>query len=165
MIFKRMDYNMKYDFSKEKLAKVWTEKYGSPTEAIFAITGTKIVSDTVEDLYAEYTGGEKLNKEGYDCLHPDGTKDEIKSTGKILKCGSLRINGLRGKEGKCDNIVIVDCVNNRTSIIPSVVFFAESKFYYSKDAGAHMFYWSGTYNENDRIQQKNTQLFLEYEVK
>ena len=152
----------KFDFSEEKLTQVWTEKYGSVVKAIFAKSGTKLVSDTVEDLYGEYTGSVPVNAKGYDNIHPDGTKDEIKSTSTILSNGSMRIGGLRGKADLCDNLVIVDCANNRTSIIPSAVFFTEGKFYHSRDA--HMFLWSGTYNENDTIQQKNTALFLKYEV-
>jgi len=153
---------MKYDFGEEVLEKHVQENYGTWRNAIRIKSGTKLMSDMTEILYAEYTGGIVMNAEGYDVLIDDEVKDELKSTDKMQAGRHLRIAGLKGKEGKCDNIVIIDLINNRTSRIPSEVFFAEAKIY--KSANHHEFRWSADY-ETGTVAKASTQLFLKYEVK
>jgi hypothetical protein len=157
---------MNFDFREKVLEDYWVETYGSVTKAIFK-KGNKLVSDTIEELYAEYTGGVVMNATGYDILIDDEIRDEIKSTMSILRNGNMRIGGLSHKEGKCDYIVIIDLIHNRTFRIPADIFFSEADQTISttKTSTSHEFYWSGSYNKNDNLKPENTNFLLKYEVK
>ena len=115
--------NTTFDFSEKVLEAYWIEKYGSVVKAVLK-KQNKLISDTVEELYALYTNGIVRNKTGYDVELPNGILDEIKYTASIQGKSTLRVQGLATKEGKCDNIVIIDGINNRTFRVPTHIFFA-----------------------------------------
>jgi hypothetical protein len=153
--------NTTFDFSEKVLEAYWIEKYGSVVKAVLK-KQNKLISDTVEELYALYTNGIVRNKTGYDVELPNGILDEIKYTASIQGKSTLRVQGLATKEGKCDNIVIIDGINNRTFRVPTHIFFAFANLTISKDKVE--FHWSVSYNKNDDVKPENTELLLQYEV-
>jgi hypothetical protein len=92
-----------------------------------------------------------------------GDRIEVKSA-VIQTDGSCIAYSLGGKEKYCDFVALVDMTRQeddiRISIIPADVFFTYGAFNGKKER----FGWSGSYNKNDRIRVKNTEMFLEYEV-
>ena len=92
-----------------------------------------------------------------------GDRIEVKSA-VIQSDGSCIAYSLSGKEKHCDFVALVDMTRQqdeiRISIIPTDVFFTYGAFNGNKER----FGWSGSFNKNDRIRVKNTEMFLEYEV-
>lgn len=157
--------NTTFDFSEKVLEAYWIEKYGSVVKAVLK-KQNKLISDTVEELYALYTNGIVRNKTGFDVERPNSILDELKYTGSVQGKTGLRVGGLTNKEGKSDNIVIIDGVNNRTFRIPNHIFFAFAQLTVSKTQTSTTteFHWSVSYNENDDRKPENTKLLLQYEV-
>src|SRR6056300_780875 len=102
-----------YDFSEAVLETYWIKKYGSVVKAVLK-KQNKLISDSIEELYALYTNGIVRNAIGFDIERPNNILDELKYTGSIQGKSVLRVGGLTNKEGKSNNIVIIDGVNNRT---------------------------------------------------
>lgn len=157
--------NTTFDFSEKVLEAYWIEKYGSAVKAVLT-KQNKLISDTVEELYALYTNGIVRNAIGFDIERPNNILDELKYTGSVQGKSVLRVGGLTNKEGKSDNIVIIDGVNNRTFRIPNHIFFAFAQLTVSKTKTSTTteFHWSVSYNENDNVKPENTKLLLQYEV-
>lgn len=156
---------MYYDFSEAVLESHWIEKYGSVVKAVLK-KQNKLISDTIEELYALYTNGIVRNAIGYDIERPNNILDELKYTGSVQGKSALRVGGLTNKEGKSDNIVIIDGVNNRTFRIPTHIFFAFAELTVSKTntSTTTEFHWSVSYNKSDKVKQENTKFLLQYEV-
>tara|TARA_X000001316_G_C920407_1_gene34599 strand:+ start:940 stop:1425 length:486 start_codon:yes stop_codon:yes gene_type:complete len=154
-----------YDFSETTLESYWIEKYGSVVKAVIK-KQNKLISDTVEELYAFYTNGIVRNAIGFDVERPNKILDELKYTGTVQGKSALRVGGLTNKEGKSDNIVIIDGVNNRTFRIPNHIFFnfAHLTISKTKTSTTTEFHWSVSYNKNDKVKRENTELLLQYEV-
>ena len=154
-----------YDFSESVLGDYWIEKYGSAVKAVLK-KQNKLVSDTIEELYALYTNGIVRNAIGFDVERPNNIFDELKYTGSVQGKSALRVGGLTNKEGKSDNIVIIDGINNRTFRIPTHIFFAFAELTISKTRTSTTteFHWSVSYNKNDNVKKENTKLLLQYEV-
>ena len=154
-----------YDFSETVLESYWIEQYGSVVKAILK-KQNKLISDTIEELYAIYTNGIVKNAVGFDIQRPNNILDELKYTGSIQGKSGLRVGGLTNKEGKSDYIVIIDGVNNRTFRIPTHIFFAFAELTISKTSTSTTteFHWSVSYNKNDNVKRENTKLLLQYEV-
>jgi len=154
-----------YNFSETVLESYWIEKYGSVVKAVLK-KQNKLISDTIEELYAIYTNGIVKNAVGFDIQRPNNILDELKYTGSIQGKSVLRVGGLTNKEGKSDYIVIIDGVNNRTFRIPTHIFFAFADLKTSKTSTSTTteFHWSVSYNKNDNVKRENTKLLLQYEV-
>ena len=151
-----------YDFSETVLESYWIEKYGSVVKAILK-KQNKLISDSIEELYALYTGGTKINAIGYDVEQPNKVLDELKYTASVQGKSTLRVGCFANKEGKSDNIVIIDGISNRTFRIPTHIFFAFAHLTTSKPNNVE-FHWSVSYNKSDKVKQENTKLLLQYEV-
>ena len=154
-----------YDFSETVLESYWVEKYGSVVKAILK-KKNKLISDSIEELYALYTGGIVRNAIGYDVEKPNKVLDELKYTSSVQGKSTLRVGGFENKEGKSDNIVIIDGISNRTFRIPTHIFFAFAHLTISKTSTSTTieFHWSVSYNKSDKVKQENTKLLLQYEV-
>lgn len=147
-------------FSWDCLEEHILNSYGSVMNGIKEKSSTKLISDSIETLYADMMGGVVENEKGFDVLIGK-ERHEIKSTTKLKTNGHFRINGLSHKEGNCDYISVVDVIHNRLFVVPSKTFFKEGLFYISKNN--FEFCWSGTYNETDLNNIPNTSLLLKYE--
>ena len=76
-----------------------------------------------------------------------------------MKGNMLRINSAgENKKNGFDYMRIIDGINKRIFEVPHDEYYEVGKRY------GNEFRWSGSYNENDKIQQVNTQLLLKYEV-
>ena len=146
------------NFSDEIIEKRIIKNFGTVIAGL-RIKSNKLVSDTVEELYAEYVKGKAINATGYDAICKENYKHEIKFTDSLLKNKTLRIGNLASKKGKCDFIVIIDGINNLTSIIPTKVFFKRANILTSGSKGE--FFWDSEYSGR---QKNNTKLFLDYVV-
>ena len=151
-----------YNFSETVLESYWVEKYGSVVKAVLK-KKNKLISDSIEELYALYTGGIVRNAIGYDVEKPNKVLDELKYTSSVQRKSTLRVGGFENKEGKSDNIVIIDGISNRTFRIPTHIFFAFAHLTISKPNKVE-FHWSVSYNKSDKVKQENTKLLLQYEV-
>ena len=148
---------MKFDFSEKAILTHIENNYKSVINAF--LTTPKLVSLSVEQLYANYVDGVVINGHGFDVVR-GYIKDEVKYTNSIQGNSRLRVGGLKSKEGMSDNLVIIDGVNNRTFIIPTQIFFDNADL----NHGANVeFRWSGSYNETDKNKIDNTNLLLKYE--
>lgn len=125
----------------------------------------KFVAQIIEHMSAVEDGDIYADADGYDHYNPKtNIKTEVKSTNYCMPGNMFRISSLKSKIGKCDIIKIIEYSisynNRRVFKVPSKVFFKRGHFYgdYSE------FRWSWTYNTEDKVQQNNTALLLEYEV-
>jgi hypothetical protein len=148
---------MKFDFSEKAIMTYIENNYKSPIRAFFTIP--KLVSNSVEQIYANYVNGVVINAHGFDVLI-GYIKDEVKYTISIQPNNVLRIGGLKSKEGMSDNLLIIDGVNNRTFRIPTQIFFDNADLNHGDNIE---FRWSCSYNETDKNKIKNTNLLLKYE--
>jgi len=148
---------MQFDFSEKAILTHIENNYKSIINAF--MTNPKLVYLSVEQIYANTADGVVINGHGFDVVR-GYIKDEVKYTNCIQPNNVLRIGGLKSKEGRSDNLVIIDGINNRTFRIPTQIFFDEADLNY----GANVeFRWSGSYNETDKNKIKNTNLLLKYE--
>lgn len=146
------------DFSGDTIEKTIVKNFGSVFLGL-RIKSNKLVSDTVEELYAEYVDGEAINAIGYDAICKENFKHEIKYTDSI-QGKNLRVNNLTSKKDKCDFIVLIDGISNSTSIIPQKVFFKRANITTSGSTGE--FSWDSEYI--GKRQKNNTKLFLDYKL-
>jgi len=144
------------NFSEQIIEKRIVKNFGTVIAGLRE-KSNKLVSDTVEELYAEYVKGKAINAIGYDAICKENYKHEIKFTNSMLRNKTLRIANLSSKDGKCDFIAIIDGLRNLTSIIPTKVFFKRANILSSGSKGE--FYWDAEYSGR---QKNNTELFLEY---
>ena len=121
-----------------------------------------------EKLIRNYFKGNIRHGEGYDVEGGDGRTKEVKSTGghegnKWKPNGSLAVGGLYPKQGKCDDICIVDFANERVSVIPNEVFFKQAEL---GKAHKGSFRWDINYHPKRKgtALDNNTKLFKEYEI-
>tara|TARA_B100000809_G_C14980754_1_gene474441 strand:- start:475 stop:945 length:471 start_codon:yes stop_codon:yes gene_type:complete len=151
-----------YNFSSEAIKEHIESVYKDWFVAAF-VKQNKLISDSVEEMYANYVDGVVINATGFDVL-VDGERHELKYTYKLQGKSTLRVGGLKSKPGKCDFIVIIDGLNNRTFKIPADIFFDKEKYDERFNVGVNVeFRWSGSYNEKDKVQIENTNLLLKYE--
>ena len=73
-----------YNFSETVLESYWVEKYGSVVKAVLK-KKNKLISDSIEELYALYTGGIVRNAIGYDVEKPNKVLDELKYTSSVQR--------------------------------------------------------------------------------
>lgn len=144
---------MKYSYSKEHLKNYMADN------ADLLLEDPKFQALIVEKKVASDAGSEFVDKVGHDEVHKTKGKIETKYTNYIKPAGELRINkaGENKKDG-FDYIRIIDGINERIFEIPHDVWFSEAKL------NGGEFLWSSTYNTKDKLQRKNTELILKYEV-
>ena len=111
----------------------------------------------VQRVASENMNGEFVADYGYDYMHDEYGRVEVKSTGYVQP-GGLRINSVMSKKDNCDHIHIIDMVNDKQFMIPHDVFFTELNL------NGDMLWWSATYNQEDKIKRENTAILLEFEI-
>jgi len=113
----------------------------------------------VEKKVALDAGSQFVDKTGHDEVHSTKGRIETKYTNYIKPAGELRINKAgENKRNGFDYIRIIDGINERIFEIPHDIWYTEAKINNGE------FLWSSTYNTKDKLQRKNTELILKYEV-
>ena len=121
-----------------------------------------IVIGTLRGIAAQRVACENMNGEfvadyGYDYMHDEYGRVEVKSTGYVQP-GGLRVSNVMSKKDKCDHIHIIDMVNDRQFMIPHDVFFTELNL------KGDMLWWSGSYNKTDSLRIDNTKILEDHEI-
>ncbi len=158
-----------FQYLAEKTYQINMSQKSANVETMKQMAGT-----VGENMIADLTRGQVVLRE-FDVLVLEnqrltngidlriGDRIEVKSA-VIQSDGSCIAYSLSGKEKHCDFVALVDMTRQqdeiRISIIPTDVFFTYGAFNGNKER----FGWSGSFNKNDRIRVKNTEMFLEYEV-
>ncbi len=119
----------------------------------------RFLGGIVEILAAELMGGQHCDEEGYDYIHPDYGRVEVKSTTDIQNGENLRVNSLKSKKDKCDFVHVIDMNSDRHFMVPHNVVFYELDLYKEDELR-----WSASYNETNKVRVNNTSILLKYEI-
>lgn len=139
------------EFAKGNLSRI-IEKMNNTAKGRF-------LGGIVEILAAELMGGQHCDEEGYDYIHPDYGRVEVKSTTDIQNGKNLRVSSLKSKKDKCDFVHVIDMNFDRHFMVPHNVVFYELDLYKEDELR-----WSASYNETDKVKVNNTSTLLKYEI-
>ena len=144
---------MKYTYDKVSL-KEWLDD-----NIDTLLEDPKFQALIVEVKVAADAGNIFVNRTGHDEVTKDNTRIETKFTNYLMSGHTLRINSAgENKKDGFDYMRIIDGINERIFMIPHDCYFVSGSRYGSE------FRWSGTYNEEDKIQRNNTELLIRYEI-
>ena len=139
------------EFAKGNLSRI-IEKMNNTAKGRF-------LGGIVEILAAELMRGQYCDEKGYDYIHPDYGRVEVKSTTNIQKGKNFRVNSLKSKKGECDFVHVVDMNSDRHFMVPHNVVFYELDLHKEDELR-----WSASYNETDKVKVNNTSTLLKYEI-